>query len=151
MAPAQTHFYVTNKQALRMIKDRLHQMKWRMACEVISRFSVANIRTHSLGNLARWRAQGTWSLAYDEWLHILNTADDQQLHAVIVGTDEKSRQLRQSMPYVGMLDQNSVRRLHAEWASQATSVAPISTSVSSGNCRGTDSTCVPPGTKGPLT
>lgn len=92
--------------------DQIDTMKHVISCEVLSRFSVGTIRERSLENLNRWKAQGTWSKSYDDWLEILQSNNDQSLISCMVGHDQRSNQLRQSMPYVGLLDQNLVREIH---------------------------------------
>jgi hypothetical protein len=97
-----------------MVKDDLDNMKHRISCEVLSRFPVNTIRERSKENLQRWRSQGTWSKSYDEWLGVLESPDDLDLISIMVGTSERSKRLRQSMPYVGMLDQTLVMQIHAD-------------------------------------
>jgi hypothetical protein len=94
-------------------KDQLDQLKYRISCEVVARFTIQEIRQSALANLDRWRAGGTWGQAYEQWLKILTSYNDEALKALILGTDEKSIELRQSMPYVGMLKQEVVRRVGA--------------------------------------
>jgi hypothetical protein len=67
-----------------------------------------------LGNLHRWKANGTWGPAYEEWKHLLEHADDGEMFAVLLGRDERSNRLRQSPPYVGMLSREEVARLNEE-------------------------------------
>ena len=97
--------------------DALDSMKHRISCEVLARFSIGVIRQQARDNLARWRANGAWGQAYDEWHAIIESNDDQRLVARMVGLDQESNRLRQSMPYVGLLDQTRVRQLHEEIAS----------------------------------
>jgi hypothetical protein len=59
---------------------------------------------------------GVWNSAYGEWKRLLENADDGELFSVILGRDERSNQLRQSPPYVGMLPREEVRRLNEEAA-----------------------------------
>jgi hypothetical protein len=87
--------------------DVLDGMKHKISCEVLSRFSVQEIKERALENLMRWKSQGTWSMSYDEWTDILQSPDERLLISSMVGTDQKSNRLRQSMPYVGMLDQGN--------------------------------------------
>lgn len=96
--------------------DLLDTMKHRISCEVLARFSIAVIRQQASDNLARWRANGAWSKAYDEWQAIIESNDDQRLVACMVGLDQESNRLRQSMPYVGLLDQARVKQIHEEIA-----------------------------------
>jgi len=95
-------------------QDLLDQIKFKISCEILAQFSVDEIRQRSLENLKRWKAKGTWSLAYDDWLAILNSNDDRKLITCMVGSDERSNQLRQSMPYVGLLDKSIVKKIHEE-------------------------------------
>ena len=41
--------------------------------------------------------------AYDEWQRILESGDDGELFATMLGRDERCIRLRQSPPYVGLL------------------------------------------------
>jgi hypothetical protein len=51
---------------------------------------------------------------YDEWLGIAKSEDDAELFSVMLGRDENTVRLRQSMPFVGLLPQEQVRKLHEE-------------------------------------
>jgi len=62
--------------------------------------------------LHRWKANGVWNSAYAEWKRLIEEADDGELIAVMLGRDERSNQLRQSPPYVGMLPREEVTRLN---------------------------------------
>jgi hypothetical protein len=48
---------------------------------------------------------------------LLELADDGELFALMLGRDERSNQMRQSPPYVGMLSREDVSRLNEEAAS----------------------------------
>jgi hypothetical protein len=52
--------------------------------------------------------------AFDEWREIINSNDDGPLYAAMLGRDEESTRLRQSMPYVGLLPQTELRKLYEE-------------------------------------
>jgi antitoxin component of MazEF toxin-antitoxin module len=97
--------------------EQLDEHKRRLAAAVVSRFTAKHIRAQGLGNLHRWKANGVWNSAYDEWKKLLEHADDGELFAVLLGRDERSNRLRQSPPYVGMLPREEVRRLNEEAAS----------------------------------
>lgn len=104
---------------LRQSKNRqtvLDCVKHRISCEVLSRYSISEIRKKSAENLERWQSLGTWSPAYDEWLRIIKTCNDIELISCMIGSNEHSNQLRQSMPYVGMLDKETVRKINEEIA-----------------------------------
>jgi antitoxin component of MazEF toxin-antitoxin module len=96
--------------------EQLDEHKRRLAAAVVSRFTAKHIRAQGLGNLHRWQANGVWNSAYGEWKKLLEHADDGELFAVLLGRDERSNQLRQSPPYVGMLSREEVRRLNEEAA-----------------------------------
>jgi antitoxin component of MazEF toxin-antitoxin module len=96
--------------------EQLDEHKRRLAAAVVSRFSAQHIRAHGLGNLHRWKANGVWNSAYEEWKRLLENAEDGELFAVILGRDERANQMRQSPPYVGMLPREDVRRLNEETA-----------------------------------
>jgi hypothetical protein len=57
-----------------------------------------------------------WNSAYGEWKRVLESADDGELFALMLSRDERSNQMRQSPPYVGMLSRDDVRRLNEEAA-----------------------------------
>jgi antitoxin component of MazEF toxin-antitoxin module len=97
--------------------EQLDEHKRRLAAAVVSRFTAKHIRAQSLGNLHRWKTNGVWNSAYDEWRKLLEHAGDGELFAVLLGRDERSNELRQSPPYVGMLPREEVRRLNEEAAS----------------------------------
>jgi antitoxin component of MazEF toxin-antitoxin module len=96
--------------------EELDEHKRRLAAAVASRFTAKHIRAQSLGNLHRWKANGVWSSAYGEWKELLERADDGELFSVLLGRDDRSNQLRQSPPYIGMLPREEVRRLNEEAA-----------------------------------
>jgi antitoxin component of MazEF toxin-antitoxin module len=95
---------------------QLDEHKRRLAAAVASRFTANAIRAHGLANLHRWKLNGAWVSAYDEWQHHLEHAHDGELFAILLGRDERSNRLRQSPPYVGMLPREQVARLNEEAA-----------------------------------
>jgi antitoxin component of MazEF toxin-antitoxin module len=94
----------------------LDELKRSIALAVVRLFTPREIRAQSLANLHRWRRQGAWVPAYDEWWDIVTRDDDGELFAVMLGRDDNALRLRQSMPFVGLLPQAEVRRLHEEAA-----------------------------------
>jgi antitoxin component of MazEF toxin-antitoxin module len=92
----------------------LDELKRRLAAAVVTRFTANEIRAHALANLYRWKDNGVWVSAYDEWKTILEEGQDGELFAVMLGRDERSNRLRQSPPYVGMLPREEVERLNEE-------------------------------------
>lgn len=97
-------------------QERLDELKRSIALAVVRSFTPREIRAQSLANLHRWKAQGAWVSAYDEWKKIIEREDDGALFAAMLGRDENAVRLRQSMPFVGLLSQEEVRRLHEEAA-----------------------------------
>jgi antitoxin component of MazEF toxin-antitoxin module len=98
----------------RNAKDALDELKLKLASAVVSTHSAHQIRAHGLANLNRWKKLGTWVSAYDEWQRILESGDDGELFATMLGRDERSRRLRQSPPHVGLLPRDEVKRLNEE-------------------------------------
>lgn len=92
----------------------LDQLKRSIALAVVRHFTPTQIRAQILANLHRWRKQGAWVSAYDEWRAIARRGDDGELFAAMLGHDDAATQLRESMPFVGLLPQSEVRRLHEE-------------------------------------
>ena len=95
------------KQSSHLVLDDL---KLAISMEVVSRFSLNEIRKKSKANLVRWKKQGTWGPAYAEWRDLL-ARDDAALIKTMVGRDDRSNRLRQSMPYVGLLPKDVVEAL----------------------------------------
>jgi len=95
----------------------LDDHKRRLAVAVVSACSANHIRAQSMANLQRWKANGVWGPAYEEWQRLLENAADGELFAVMLGRDERSNRLRQSPPYVGMLPRAQVEKLNEEAAS----------------------------------
>jgi hypothetical protein len=94
----------------------LDELKRSLSLAVIRRCTPQEIRAQSLANLYRWKAQGMWVSAYDEWTEILEKEGDGALFAAMLGRDDNSIRLRQSMPYVGLLSQAEVKRIYEEAA-----------------------------------
>ena len=94
----------------------LDELKRSIALAVVRRFSPNEIRAQILANLHRWRRQGAWVSAYDEWQGIAERGEDGELFAAMLGRDDDATRLRQSMPFVGLLSQEEVRQLHEEAA-----------------------------------
>jgi antitoxin component of MazEF toxin-antitoxin module len=92
----------------------LDELKRRIALAVVRSFTPKEIRAQMLANLHRWKKQGTWGPAYDEWQAIAQSEDDGTLFAAMLGHDDDAVRLRQSMPGVGLLTQAEVRKLNEE-------------------------------------
>jgi hypothetical protein len=94
--------------------QELDQLRLSLSFAVVRNCTPREIRAKSLANLHRWKQQGAWVSAFDEWREILDSNDDGRLYAAMLGRDEDSARLRQSMPYVGLLPQEEVKKLHEE-------------------------------------
>lgn len=94
----------------------LDELKRSIALAVLRRFTPREIRAQILANLHRWKSQGAWVPAYEEWRDLASREEDAALFAAMLGRDERAIALRQSMPFVGLLPQEEVRRLHEEAA-----------------------------------
>lgn len=97
-------------------QDKLDNLKHRLSCAVLATFPLEAIKRQSLQNIARWRSNGVSGPSYDAWESILRESDDMAMIKAMVGLDEHSNQLRQSIPYVGMLPKSIVEELNAEIA-----------------------------------
>lgn len=97
-----------------LLSQDLDRLKHSLALETVRRFSARQIRAKVLANLHRWKAQGSWVSAFDEWKKIAASGDDGALYAAMIGQDEESNRLRQSMPFVGLLPKDVVRRMNEE-------------------------------------
>jgi antitoxin component of MazEF toxin-antitoxin module len=94
--------------------EALDELKRLLSVAVVRRCTPREIRAQSLANLYRWKSQGVWVSAYDEWTEILQKGDDGALFAAMLGRDDSAIRLRQSMPYVGLLSQGEVKRIYEE-------------------------------------
>lgn len=98
----------------RLSHQALDELKRTLALAVVRRFTPQEIRAQSLANLHRWKKQGAWVSAYDEWQAIIEVGSDGALFAAMLGRDDRSNRLRQSPPYVGLLPRKEVRKLNEE-------------------------------------
>ena len=92
-------------------QTRLDEFKLRLAAAILEKFDLPTIRARSLSNLARWKSNGVWCSAYDEWLTLLEGCDDAVVVAAMTGSDERANRLRQSPPYTGLLDEKTIGQL----------------------------------------
>jgi hypothetical protein len=82
----------------------LDAKKLASAKRVVQTCTAKEIRQKSLENIARWNRNGVWVSAHDEWRVLMEQGTDQDIIAVMTGTDERSNRLRQSPPYVGLVE-----------------------------------------------
>ena len=94
----------------------LDEHKRSLSLAVVRDFSAQQIRAQILANLHRWKDQGMWISAYDEWRDLAGLSDDGALYAVMLGRDDRAVRLRQSMPFVGLLPRSELRRLNEKAA-----------------------------------
>jgi hypothetical protein len=95
---------------------KLDEIKRLTGERLVERHSMAEIRAKALQNLARWRAQGTWSAAYEEWQQLLEGTSDTMLRYILTSRDPDANRLRQSMPCVGLLARNEIHVLNEKIA-----------------------------------
>lgn len=93
-------------------QTELDDRKLRTAKRVVELCTLEQIRRKSLSNIKRWIEKGTWVSALDEWRLLMEKGSDDELIAVMTGTDQRSNRLRQSPPYVGLLDPEQMERVH---------------------------------------
>lgn len=98
------------------LHQELDELRRRMALAIVGQFTPSQIRAQMLANLHRWKRQGVWVSAFDEWKTIANGSDDGELFAAMLGRDDDAVRLRQSAPYAGLLSQDQVRKLNEEAA-----------------------------------
>jgi antitoxin component of MazEF toxin-antitoxin module len=96
--------------------NELDEHRRTIALAVVRKFTPREIRAQILANLHRWRRQGTWGAAYEEWKEIAQREDDGELFGAMLGRDENAVRLRQSAPFVGLLPKDDVRKLNEEAA-----------------------------------
>ena len=96
--------------------EELDELRLKMAHAIVQRFTPAQIRAQILGNLHRWKRQGVWVSAFDEWRDVANSNDDGRLFAAMLGRHEDAVRLRQSGPYAGLLSPQEVESLNEEAA-----------------------------------
>lgn len=100
--------------AVANVQDALDVVKHRLSCAILATFSLTEIKRRALENIERWRASGVSGGAYDEWVAIIRSGNDLAMIAAMVSLDQKSNQLRQSIPYVGMLPKSMVKQFNEE-------------------------------------
>lgn len=98
-------------------QDKLDEMKLLRSKMVFSRYRVDQIRELSLTNLARWKESGAWCSVYDEWEFIMRQPDDMVIMDAMIGLSQNSNRLRQSSPYVGMINRQELEAIREKAAS----------------------------------
>ena len=101
---------------MKNLHNTLDNIKHKIACEVLATFPMAEIKARSASNIERWRDNGAGDAVYDEWMAIINDANEQTMITAMTALDDNSNRLRQSPPYVGMLPKVVVRKFNEEIA-----------------------------------
>lgn len=84
--------------------EYIDEFKRRIAIAVLRAADINVIREKSLANMNRWEARGAWESAHDEWRAIMTNGTDADIIAVMTSRDQKANRLRQSSPYIGIVD-----------------------------------------------
>lgn len=96
-------------------QQRLDRIKLLMAKNVLQHHSMSEIRKRSLKTLLRWQLGGVWNRSCDEWQQILLHGSDVQICEIMsLDKEEPCNRLRQSAPYVDLLDDTYVKGLYRE-------------------------------------
>jgi hypothetical protein len=98
------------------LHQELDELRRSISLAIVRRFTPREIRAQILANLHRWKRQGVWGAAYEEWQDLVEGEDDGELFAAMLGRDENAVRLRQSAPFVGLLPKGEVRKLNEEAA-----------------------------------
>ena len=72
------------------LHQELDELRRTMALAIVRQFTPGQIRAQILANLHRWKRQGVWVSAFDEWRDIAKSDDDGQLFAAMLGRDEEA-------------------------------------------------------------
>ena len=99
-----------------LLHEQLDELRRSMAVAIVGQFTANQIRAQVLANLHRWKNQGMWVSAFDEWQQIAKGEDDGKLFAAMLGRDDCAVRLRQLAPYAGLLSNEQVRRFNEEAA-----------------------------------
>jgi hypothetical protein len=92
-------------------KPGIEDYRIAVAQTILERFSLQEVRQKSLENLSRWKAQGTWSGYYDEWMRLMLNGSDTEVITTMTSSDDMASRLRGASPYPGLLDEETVRAL----------------------------------------
>jgi antitoxin component of MazEF toxin-antitoxin module len=92
----------------------LDLLKRSMAMEVVRGHKLSEIRKVSIQNMLRWKAAGSWNSAYEAWLQMMKHGTDAAVLEAMVGDSDRANELRQSMPFVGMIPESVRSKLVEE-------------------------------------
>ncbi len=107
-----TRVYLGKTITIVRAQQRLDRLKLLMAQTVLQQHSIAEIRKSSLEALRRWKLRDSWNPAYSEWERLLRTGTDDEICEIMTSPkEEPCNRLRQSPPYVDLLDDETMERL----------------------------------------
>ncbi|MDP3008134.1 MAG: hypothetical protein Q8N30_03585 [Methylococcales bacterium] len=107
-----TRVYFDKTITIQNVQQRLDRLKLLMAENVLQRYSIEQIRKHSLDALSRWKKINSWNPGYTEWEHILLTGSDDLVREIMTSDkQEPCNRLRQSPPYVDLVDEKIMEKL----------------------------------------
>lgn len=95
-------------------KPNKEKFRLAVATLILETFLVEVIRQRSIDNMNRWKSQGTWSFAYDEWMTLLTDGTDADVIEAMTAETDKASRLRSVHPYTGLLEQTVVQQLKHE-------------------------------------
>lgn len=95
--------------------ELLDDLKLWLSEATLSVADLHTIRAKSVTNLQRWKAQGTWGVNYDEWLDLMVHGSDDHIVQMMIGKGDEPNRLRHSIPYVGIVDEETRTKLLAKY------------------------------------
>lgn len=96
-------------------KPGIEDYRIAVAQTILERYSQQEVRKKSLENLSRWKAQGTWSGYYDEWMRLMLNGSDIEVRTAMTSPEDRHSRLRGASPYPGLLDKNTVESLRLKY------------------------------------
>jgi hypothetical protein len=91
--------------------DILDEIKRRRAMAILKVATMATIRDIGLANISRWISQGVCCSAFEEWTTLLTHGSDDEIKEIMTSTSQNANRLRQSPPYVGILDEKMSKEI----------------------------------------
>lgn len=95
-------------------KPNKEKFRLAVATLILKTFPVEVIRQRSIDNMNRWKSQGTWSFAYEEWMTLLTDGTDADVIEAMTAETDKASRLRSVHPYTGLLEETVVQQLKHE-------------------------------------
>jgi len=105
--------YMNKTITIESSQQRLDRIKLQMAKHVLQLNTITRIRDSSLNTLMRWKSQGVWNPSCAEWERILLHGSDKEIREIMsLEIEEPCNRLRQSAPYVDLLEDSFVQKLY---------------------------------------